>query len=309
MQKTAYITHPSYLNHRIAADHPESPKRLEAIEQVLQASALLDELMIVRDPPKVSHEALLRAHCADHIAHIHAQAPETGTIYLDQDTAMNPHTLLAAQHAAGAAVLATDKVMQQQVQNAFCALRPPGHHAESDRSMGFCLFNNVAIAALHAQAHYGCTRIAIVDFDVHHGNGTEEIMQENPAILFCSSFQFPHYPGGFMENLPGRRLNMPLREDARTGAAFRATMQAQCLPALHAFKPEIIFISAGFDAHRDDPLAQLLWDEQDYSWITQQLLDIAQLYAQGRIVSVLEGGYALPALAQSVYAHLKVLAQ
>lgn len=228
-------------------------------------------------------------------------------VNIDPDTAMNPYTLEAARRAAGALVQATDKVMNGEVDNAFCNIRPPGHHAESDRSMGFCLFSNVAIAALYAIEHYQLERVAIVDFDVHHGNGTEQILQGNEKILFCSTFQHPYYPGGYLPSAAGHRVNVPLAAGSG-GQAFRQAVVDHWLPALRAFRPQILFISAGFDAHREDGLAGLLLEDEDYTWVTQVLCEIAAAFCDGRIVSTLEGGYALAALGRSAAEHVRVLA-
>ena len=220
---------------------------------------------------------------------------------------MNPHSLEAALRAAGAAVLATDKVANGEMENAFCAVRPPGHHAERGRAMGFCMINSVAVAAAHALAHHCLERVAVIDFDVHHGNGTEDIFRDEPRVMMASTFQHPFYPYSGTQGRSERMVNIPLAAGS-DGRALRAAVEQHWLPALNAFKPEMLFISAGFDAHREDPLAMLNWNEADYTWVTQQLMALARDHAGGRIVSMLEGGYDLSALGRSVAVHVKALA-
>ena len=228
-------------------------------------------------------------------------------MHLDSDTAMNPHTLRAARRAAGAAVLATDRVLRGEVEAAFCGVRPPGHHAERARAMGFCLFNNVAVAAAHALAAHGLERVVVVDFDVHHGNGTEAIFHDDPRVMMVSTFQHPFYPYSGVEGRSERMVNIPLAAYSG-GTEFRDAVERHWLPALAAFKPEMLFVSAGFDAHREDDMAMLRLVEADYAWVTERIREVAARHARGRIVSVLEGGYALHALGRSVAAHLRVLA-
>jgi acetoin utilization deacetylase AcuC-like enzyme len=285
--------------------HPEQPARLDAIEDQLLDSGL--EALVSRyKAPKVTREQLLAAHDARYIELVYEVAPEEGMIWLDGDTAMNPHSLAAAEHAAGAAVMGVDLVMQGEVGQVFCPVRPPGHHAVKRGAMGFCIFSNVAIAAYHAINHWQLERVAIVDFDVHHGNGTEDIVSGDDRILLCSSFQHPFYPGtGADTNVPNI-LNMPLPAGT-DGATFRKVMKERCLPRVQQFAPQLILISAGFDAHRDDHLAMLNLVEDDYAWITGELMQLAALSAEGRIVSCLEGGYNLQALASSVEAHLRAM--
>jgi acetoin utilization deacetylase AcuC-like enzyme len=303
---TAFITHPDCLLHEMGGYHPEQPARLQAVEDQLIASGLAACLKYL-DAPLAAREHLERVHAPDYIDSIEAAAPVTGIIHLDPDTAMNPQTLDAALRAAGAAVLATDLVISGEADNAFCSIRPPGHHAEHRRAMGFCLFNNVAVAAAHALEQHGLKRVTVVDFDVHHGNGTEDIFHDDPRVLMVSTFQHPFYPYSGIDGRSERMVNIPLAAYS-TGREFRAAVEQHWLPALESFKPEMVFISAGFDAHRDDELAMLNLVEADYAWVTQQLRKVADKYANGRIVSVLEGGYALGALGRSVMTHLKVLA-
>jgi acetoin utilization deacetylase AcuC-like enzyme len=303
----AFITHPDCLLHDMGAAHPECPARLRAIDDQLIASGLHDFLLHA-DAPLAAHAHLERVHAAEYVQGIESRAPQSGIIHLDPDTAMCPATLQAAQRAAGAAVLATDMVIGGKAQAAFCSVRPPGHHAERGRAMGFCIFNNVAVAAAHALEHHGLQRVAIADFDVHHGNGTEEIFRNDERVLMVSTFQHPFYPYSGIDGCSERMVNIPLAAYSG-GREFRAAVQEHWLPALERFKPEMLFISAGFDAHRDDDMAMLKLVEADYAWVTQQLKAVADKYAQGRIVSMLEGGYELHALGRSVAAHLKALAE
>ena len=303
--QTAYISHPDCLKHEMGEGHPECPARLSAIEDQLIASGLLHFLQ-QHDAPLATFEQLARVHAKRYIEEIRAAAPEQGLVYLDPDTAMNPYSLNAALRAAGAVILAVDLVMAGKAGNAFCAVRPPGHHAESARAMGFCIFNNVAVGVAHAMAQYGMQRIAIADFDVHHGNGTEEIFRDDPRVMLCSTFQHPYYPFCGADSGNEHIINVPLPAGT-SGAAFREAVSQFWLPALERFQPEMMFVSAGFDAHRDDDMAQLNLLENDYTWVTQQIKAIADKSCQGRIVSVLEGGYELHALARSALAHLKVL--
>ncbi|SFE90698.1 histone deacetylase family protein [Nitrosomonas sp. Nm166] len=303
--QTAYITHPDCLKHDMGSYHPECPQRLVAIQNQLQAMGLLSQLQHY-DAPLATTEQLARVHTPDYIESIRQAAPAAGLVMLDADTAMNPFTWNAALRAAGAAVLATDMVLNEKVNNAFCAVRPPGHHAESDRAMGFCLFNNVAVGVAHAIKQYHLQQIAILDFDVHHGNGSEEIFRDNPHVLLCSTFQHPFYPYCGADSASERMINVPLPRGA-DGKVFRKAVTDIWLPALDQFKPEMIFVSAGFDAHRDDEMSQLQLIDEDYVWITQQIKAIANKYAHGRIVSVLEGGYDLNALGRCVAAHIRML--
>lgn len=302
---TAFISHNDCLLHNMGAQHPEQPARLRAVEDQLIASGLINYLLHV-EAPLAAREQLARVHADSYVDSIEQAAPRAGLVHLDPDTAMNPHTLTAALRAAGAAVLATDMVIEGTAANAFCNVRPPGHHAERSRAMGFCLFNNVAVAAAHALDHHGLERVAVVDFDVHHGNGTENIFRNDPRVLMVSTFQHPFYPYSGIEGRSERMVNIPLAAYSG-GPAFRVAVERYWLPALEAFKPEMLFVSAGFDAHRDDDMAMLELVEADYAWVTEHITDVADRHARGRIVSVLEGGYELHALGRSVMTHLKVM--
>lgn len=303
---TAYITHPDCLKHDMGSYHPECPQRLVAIENELKTTGLLAQLQRY-DAPLATAEQLARVHTPDYIDSIRQAAPVAGLIALDADTAMNPFSLNAALRAAGAVVLATDLVLAGTVNNAFCAVRPPGHHAESDHAMGFCLFNNIAVGVAHAIAHHHLQRVAILDFDVHHGNGSEEIFRDNPQVMLCSTFQHPFYPYSGANSATERMINVPLPRGSN-GGVFRQAVTDHWLPALDRFKPDMIFVSAGFDAHRDDDMAQLQFEDEDYVWITRQIRAMAGKYSQSRIVSALEGGYELKSLARCVAAHIRVLA-
>jgi acetoin utilization deacetylase AcuC-like enzyme len=302
----AYITHGDCLLHNMGAGHPECPERLRAIEDRLIASGLIDHLRHV-EAPLAGRAQLERVHAPEYITALEQAAPERGLTHLDPDTAMNPHTLAAALRAAGAAVVATDMVIAGEVDVAFCSVRPPGHHAERSRAMGFCLFNNIAVAAAHALAAHGLQRVAVVDFDVHHGNGTEHIFRDDPRVMMVSTFQHPFYPYSGVEGRSARMINIPLAAGS-TGKEFRAAVEQHWLPALAAFAPEMLFVSAGFDAHRDDDMALLNLVEADYAWVTEKIKEVAARHASGRIVSSLEGGYELHALGRSVAVHLKTLA-
>ena len=285
--------------------HPECPERLAAIADRLLAAGL-DGHLAKYEAPKATREQVLRVHGESYLAQLEAASPEEGLAYLDPDTALNPHSMDAVWHAAGALVLATDIVMRGECANAFCAVRPPGHHALSRRAMGFCVFNSVAIGVHHALAAHGLERVAVVDFDVHHGNGTEETFAGDDRVLMVSTFQYPLYPYSGVEPLGRNMRNVPLPEGAGS-THFRAAVTDVWLPALEAFEPQAIYISAGFDAHREDPLAGLNFTEADYAWVTRALMGVAERHAQGRIVSTLEGGYALSALGRSVAEHVREL--
>jgi len=303
----AFITHPSFLLHEMGPYHPECPERLMSVGDRMIAAGI-DPYLRHYTAPAATREQIARVHSDAFIDEVEAASPEQGLHYIDPDTALNPHSLTAARHAAGAVVMAVDLVMKRECATAFCAVRPPGHHAERRRAMGFCLFNNIAVGAAHALAEHGLSRVAVVDFDVHHGNGTEDIFQGDPRVLMVGTFQHPLYPYcGFDDPAPNM-INVPL--SAGSGSEeFRAAVTARWLPALEKFAPEMILISAGFDAHREDPLAGLKFTEADYAWVTQELLAVAARHSQRRIVSSLEGGYALSALGRSAAEHVRVLVE
>ena len=303
---TALIRHRDCLLHDMGAHHPECSERLHAIEDQLIASGLVGYL-VECEAPLATREQLARVHSQDYLDALQASVPTKGLVHLDPDTAMNPHSLIAAQRAAGAVVHATDLVVRAEVRNAFCCVRPPGHHAERHRAMGFCFFNNVAVGAAHAIEQHGLERVAVADFDVHHGNGTEDVFRGNPRVLMVSTFQHPFYPYSGTEGRSERMVNIPLPAYS-DGSAFREAVQTWWLPALEGFRPQMLFVSAGFDAHREDDMASLSLVEADYAWVTERLKDVAERDCDGRIVSVLEGGYALSALGRSVAAHIRVLA-
>ncbi len=305
--RTLLITHPLCREHLVPEGHPERPQRLAAIEAILSTerfSALARE-----EAPAASHKRLLAVHAPGYVRDIESRVPEEGPEALDPDTWLSPESFRAALRAAGAAVRAVEAVAGREADNAFCAIRPPGHHAGIGRAMGFCLFNNAAIAARCAQEVCGAERVAIVDFDVHHGNGTQEIFWDDPDVLYCSTHQSPAYPGSGDASETGAHgnvVNCPLPPGADS-AMFREAVRTRILPALDAHQPEFILISAGFDAHERDPLASLRLREEDYVWITLALMEAAERMCAGRIVSVLEGGYDLPALASSAAVHVQAL--
>ena len=302
---TAFITHPDCLKHEMGAHHPERPERLQAVYDAFRQSGLMSRLKPV-EAPLAPRDQLAAVHAPDHVDAIFRAAPEHDYAYLDPDTSMNPHSLSAACRAAGAVVKGVDMVMARETDNAFCAVRPCGHHATHNRPMGFCIFNNVAVGAAHALQVHQLARVAILDFDVHHGNGTEDIFHEDERVMLCSSFQHPYYPGTGADS--GNMHIIPTPLPARSGgAAFRAAIEATWFPALERFQPELVIISAGFDAHADDPLAYLELHEDDYVWITERIREVADKYAEGRIVSALEGGYNLAALGRSAVAHVGAL--
>jgi acetoin utilization deacetylase AcuC-like enzyme len=303
---TALIRHRDCLLHDMGEHHPECPDRLHAIEDQLIASGIIGYLAEY-EAPVATRAQLERVHSPDYVAALEACVPVRGLTHLDPDTAMNPHSLGAAMRAAGAAVLATDLVIGGQATAAFCSVRPPGHHAERGRAMGFCFFNNVAVGAAHALEAHGLERVAVVDFDVHHGNGTEDIFRNDPRVLMVSTFQHPFYPYSGTEGRSDRMVNIPLPAYT-SGVGFREAVETFWLPALERFEPQMLFVSAGFDAHREDDMASLNLTESDYTWVTERIKAVAKRHARGRIVSLLEGGYALSALGRSVVAHLRALA-
>ena len=303
---TAFVTHADCLKHEMGAYHPERPERLTAIEDQLIASGIGQHLARY-EAPLATDEELARVHPMQYVRAIRDAAPQEGTVHLDPDTAMNPYSLRAALRAAGAAVLATDLVMRGEADSAFCSVRPPGHHACRARPMGFCIFNNVAVAARHARHAHGVERVAIIDFDVHHGNGTEEIFQNDPHVLMASTFQHPFYPYSGTDDPAPNMVNVPLAAGAGS-RQFREAVLESWLPALEGFKPQLVVFSAGFDAHAEDDMAMLRFSDADYAWVTEQVKAVAQRHAGGRMVSMLEGGYALSALGRSVVQHLRVMA-
>lgn len=307
MGQTAFITPPDCVLHQPGDHHPESPARWMAIQEAIRQSGLMSRLQL-EDVSHATRRQIERAHSASHVEDIFSVSPARGLVYLDPDTAMGPQSLSAALHAAGAGVLAVDRVLNGQVRNAFCAVRPPGHHAERNRAMGFCLFNSVAIAALHALEAHGLERVAILDFDVHHGNGTEDIFRQDSRVLFCSTFQHPYYPHQGADTVSDHIVNVPLPAGT-TGPAFREAILRRCLPAMEAFSPQLVILSAGFDAHREDPLAQLCLEDDDYDWVTRQMTRLAGRHCGGAIVSMLEGGYDVAALGRSVVAHVQALTE
>ena len=286
--------------------HPECPERLDAVQDRLISSGL-DALIEHHLAPEVTRPQLARVHAAHYIDEIEAASPESGVHQLDPDTALNPDSLEAARRGAGALILATDLVIGGMIDTAFCAVRPPGHHATRDRAMGFCLFNNVAVGVAHALEEHGLARAAIVDFDVHHGNGTEDIFAGDARVIMTGTFQYPLSPYSGVDPLGPNMHNVPLPPGSGSDA-FRKAFVEVCLPALEAHRPEIIFVSAGFDAHREDPLANLQLADEDYEWVTSRIAAVAARHANGRIVSTLEGGYALSALGRSATAHVRALA-
>ena len=303
----AIYTHPACLGHDPGAGHPESTARLRAVLQALDAPRFATLRRI--EAPRATREQLERVHDTAYVDRIFASAPGEVRARLDPDTAMSPGSLEAALRAAGAVCAATDAVLANETNRAFCAVRPPGHHATHDQAMGFCLFNNVAIAAAHALAVHDVQRIAIVDFDVHHGNGTQDIFQHDKRVMYASSHQMPLYPGtgAADEHGDGNIINAPLAPSAGS-AEFRAAWEKRLLPELDLFRPQLLLISAGFDAHARDPLAELQLSTDDFTWITQRLCELSDRYADGRIVSALEGGYDLVALGECTAAHVAVLA-
>ena len=301
----AYISHPSSLRHAMTAGHPECAQRIASVEQALEQAGLRDAMTQI-SAPQATNEQLLRAHSAQHIDTIFSASPSDALAVLDADTAMNPHTLEAALHGAGAAVHATELVCLEDFDRAFCNIRPPGHHAERDRPMGFCFFNNVAVGALHALDALGLSRVAVVDFDVHHGNGSEDIFQNDSRVLMVSSFQTGLYPGTGDDPLGPNMVNVGL-PGGSDGQSVRQACVEKWLPALTEFAPELILISAGFDAHREDHLAGLNWHEDDYGWLTEQICQCASTLGHGKVVSMLEGGYSLDALGRSAVSHVRAL--
>lgn len=315
MSKTGYFTHRDCWKHEMGPGHPECPERLDAIEDRLLVTGVGDALERY-EAPEASLADIELAHGRMHIAalrglsdRLNEELMAGGPSYaqIDTDTSINAHTWKASLRAAGAALAATDAVMAGEVENAFCSVRPPGHHACRDKAMGFCFFNNVAVAVKYALQRYNLQRVAVVDFDVHHGNGTEDIFKDDPRVLMVSMFQHPFFPYSGADGTADNMCNVPL--PAGTGGEdFRMVVSDIWLPRLHEFRPELLFISAGFDAHYEDDMGSMKLVESDFAWVTQQLKTVAQRHCQGRIVSMLEGGYVLSSLARSVCAHLRALA-
>ena len=303
---TLFFTHPACLDHDPGRHHPESPARLRAVLDALADPefARIDR----REAPEAALEDLLRVHSRPHVERLLHAVPKSGHVGIDADTILSPASGAAALRAAGAVVAAVDAVVAGEADNAFCAVRPPGHHAEPARAMGFCLFNNVAVGAMRARAVHELHRVAVIDFDVHHGNGTQAAFEADDGLFYASTHQSPLYPGtgSASETGVGNIVNVPLRPMSGS-SQFRTAMTQRILPALDAFRPELVLISAGFDAHRSDPLAQLMLDEEDYTWVTEKLIEIAYRHAGGRLISALEGGYDLAALGASAAAHIRVL--
>ncbi len=307
---TAFISHPSFYEHNMGEGHPEGPERLAAIKDQLMSAQLFDYLQEF-DADEVTPVQLARVHPPRYVQYLESVTPDdVGTFRVDTDTAMNKGTLKAARFAAGAVVKAVDLVMQDKAPNAFCAVRPPGHHAETDKAMGFCFFNNVAVGVMHAIAIYHLKRIAVIDFDVHHGNGTEEIFKDDPRVMLLSSFQHPFFPysGDKTRGNNPNIVNIPMPSGTK-GVDFREMVADAWFYQIEQFNPELIFISAGFDGHLEDDMGNFGLVEADYKWITEHIMRLAQLHCHGKVVSVLEGGYDLSSLARSVVTHVKVLAE
>ncbi len=299
------FTHPACLDHRMQPRHPESPERLRAVLEHLETSGLLQALS-VRDATPVAAARLQAAHDPAYLRELAALTPVRDLVALDADTFMGPRTLAAAALAAGAVADAVDAVLDGEDQRAFCAVRPPGHHAEAGLAMGFCVYNNVAVGAAAALARADIDRVAIVDFDVHHGNGTVDIFKDRPEVLVCSSFQHPFYPDRLTDLERPNLVHTPLPAGC-AGEVFRQAIERDWLPALDAHRPQLVLVSAGFDAHRRDPLGGLKLDEEDFRWVTGRIVEVADEHARGRVVSTLEGGYDLDALARSAAAHVEAL--
>ena len=302
---TAFISHPDCHDHDTGEDHPENARRLSAIEDRLLSSRISDFVKYL-DAPEVTREQLLRAHTADYLAMIDAVMPRTGYARLDPDTVISPGTLQAAKRAAGSVILAVDKIMSGEISNAFCSVRPPGHHAERDRALGFCIYNNIAVGVKHALEVYGLKKVAVVDFDVHQGNGTEDILLGDDRLLYCSTFQHPFFPYTPLPENSEKVISIPLDASAKS-AEFRAAVSDHWLPALQRFEPEMIFVSAGFDAHQDDDMSYVSLTDADFRWVIEEIVQVADASASGRIVSALEGGYEPHSLARCVETHIRVL--
>ena len=311
MARTGFVYHSDYLKHDMGVGHPESPDRLRAIVSRLKAGGVLDRLVLI-EPTSVADEWITQVHEASYLASLKSRAPVSGRVSLDPDTSISAGSLPAAYLAAGGVLAAADAIMAGTVDHAFCAIRPPGHHAESDRAMGFCLFNNVAIAARYLQRRHGVARVLIVDWDVHHGNGTQHTFDDDPSVLFFSTHQYPHYPGTGRATERGKgkgeglTINVPMSA-GQGDEDYREIFERVLVPAADAYKPEFVLISAGFDAHRDDPLASMGLTEEGYATLTGIVAGIARRHSKSRVLSCLEGGYNLNALAASVERHVVAL--
>lgn len=305
---TLLLHHPAFQDHITPPGHPERVERLRALHEALDAEAFAE--LEREEAPLGGAELAERVHGTDHVASIHSAIPESGYFRIDPDTIVSPGSFTAALHGIGAATRSVDAVFTGEADNVFAAIRPPGHHAETATAMGFCLFNNVAIAARHAQDAHGAEKIAIVDFDVHHGNGSQEIFWADPSVLYASTHQMPLFPGtgAYTETGAGNIFNAPL-SPGDDSAVFREAFGDRILPALNDFKPDLVLVSAGFDAHRDDPLAQILLTGEDFAWVSGHLMDVADRYCNGRLASFLEGGYSLDGLAEGAVAHIRQLMQ
>lgn len=304
---TLYVSHPSALDHATPPGHPERPDRIRVIERTLEDERFAGLVRVLA--PRAAHEVVALAHPIPYVEALVEASPKSGLVQIDGDTVLSPGTIEAALRGVGGAVHAVDAVMRKECVNAFVAMRPPGHHAERMQAMGFCLFNNAAIAARHARSTYGATRVALVDWDVHHGNGSQDIFWDDPAIMYASTHQMPLFPGTGAASERGARdtiVNVPLRA-GDDGAVFREAFEKGILARVEAFAPDLIVISAGFDAHRLDPLGSVELDEADFGWATRKLMEVADKHAGGRVVSVLEGGYDLIGLSRSVAAHMDAL--
>ncbi|MEL6302319.1 MAG: histone deacetylase family protein [Pseudomonadota bacterium] len=303
--KTYFVTHPVFEQHEVPRGHPEHPGRIRSVWAAIQ-SLVNDGTVERKDAPRAKREQLLAVHTEDYVEQVYRMAPVDTLVELDHETTMGPHSLEAAERAAGAVCLAVDALIEGDTRRAFCAVRPPGHHARSHSVAGFCIFNNVAVGAAQALTHADVSRLAIVDFDVHHGDGTEEIFRERSDVLMCSTYQHPLYPDVNLPSIPGSQINVPLPAGADS-AAFRQAVTESWLPELHRFQPDLVMISAGFDAHRNDPLGGLQLDAADFAWATSQMVAIAERYADGRVLAVLEGGYDVSALAECSHAVVSAL--
>ena len=307
MLTTAFISHPDTLLHIMDGSHPESPARITVIKNAVLASSLKQKLSFY-DAPVASKTQLKRVHTDAYVERIFKIAPLAGLVRLDADTAIGPMSLSAALHASGAVVLATDLVLNGNVDNAFCCVRPPGHHAGKANSAGFCIFNHVAVGVAHALSYKNIKRVAIFDIDVHHGDGTEDIFKDNPNVMLCSTFQHPFYPHSGANSRSRNMINVPMPAQSN-GEDFKKVFNNIFKPAVDAFKPDIVFISAGFDAHVNDPLADCALTTLDYIWISQFIKKIVKNHCQNRLISSLEGGYHLPSLSESALAHVEILNQ